>query len=76
MILQSRKAEKIINAYTDFDDVMKGCERLTQYSINDVFTIGRFHQWAEQFVNDDTIDMDADIDTPDEFLEFIDECDY
>lgn len=60
-------ATDIINAFTDIDDMMKtGNGPIMLLTPIQMFEMGQFHQWAEKYVNDDNLDMDAIIPVPDD----------
>lgn len=70
------KVSTIINLFTDVDEITKGCSALNEFSINKLLTLGRFHHWAEQYVNDDDISLDQEVELPEEFREIYDSLNF
>lgn len=48
---------EIVENFTIIDDLMKdGGRAIIQFSIDEIFKLGQYHQWALQYVNNDKID--------------------
>lgn len=58
---------EIVNAFTDLDELMQGHGPLHLVTLEQVFQMGQFYEWAKQITEDSDSDLETITEVPEEF---------